>query len=102
MKLLVAAALVAVSPLRLCPPRAGVLLAASDGDVARAWGRQGLAVALQNIIDRGEAATLEEAHTVLSRRGHAAGLQNLVESGRAANLDDARRETHVLHKILAI
>ena len=91
MKLLVAAALVAVSPPRLCPPRAaGISLAASEGDVARARGRQGHAVALQNIIDRGEAATLEEAQTVLSRRGYAAGLQNIMDRGEATTLVEAQ------------
>ena len=73
-----------------CPPRAGVLLAASEGDAARARGQKGHTVALQNIIDRGEAATLEEAQTVLSRRGHTAGLQNIMDRGEAATLEEAQ------------
>mmetsp|Transcript_7392 Transcript_7392/g.22272 ORF Transcript_7392/g.22272 Transcript_7392/m.22272 type:complete len:272 (-) Transcript_7392:375-1190(-) len=57
----------------------------------RADGQLGLAAALQNLVERGEAATLDEAQTVLSQRGHAASLQKLVDSGEAATLDEASK-----------
>ena len=45
--------------------------------------------ALQNLVQRGEAATLEEAQQVLSSRGYAARLQNMVDRGDAADLEEA-------------
>ena len=70
MKAVVAAALVVLSPPPpVCLPRAQILLAAgSEYNAARGAGRSGHAASLQKIIDRGEAATLEEAQLVLSRR----------------------------------
>ena len=58
---------------------------------ARESGRIGHATSLQNLVQRGEAATLEEAQKVLSGRGHAASLQRLVESGEAATLKEAQK-----------
>ena len=48
-------------------------------------------VTLQNMVDRGEAATLEEAQQVLSRKGHHAALQNMVDRGEAATLEEAQQ-----------
>ena len=94
MKALIAAALVAVSPPRLCPPRASVLLAVSDDDHApRVWGRKGHAISLQNLVDRGEAATLEEAQYVKSQKGYKASLQRMLDRGEAATLEEALKLT---------
>ena len=54
-------------------------------------GQRMRATALQSMVDRGEAATLKEAQTVLSARGYAASLERLIESGEAVTLEEARK-----------
>ena len=97
MKAVVAAALVVLSPPPpVCLPRAQLLLAAgSDYNAARGAGRSGLAASLLKIMDRGEAATLEEAQLVLSRQGHAATLRNMVKRGEVATLEEGFHEEHL-------
>ena len=43
------------------------------------------------MIDRGEAATLEEAATLLSKQGRAASLQNMIDRGEAATIEEAQQ-----------
>ena len=47
-----------------------------DREAARINGLRGLTASLQNIIDRGEAATMEEAQKALSAQGHKAAAAN--------------------------
>ena len=54
-------------------------------------GSKGLAISLEGLVGRGEAATLEEAQQLLSSRGRSTALQNMVDSGRAANTDEAAK-----------
>ena len=75
----------------LIPTRSRGALALDDNISARDCGRIGHAVALQNLVDRGEAATMEDAQQLLSARGYAASLQRLVESGEAASLEEAAK-----------
>ena len=75
----------------LIPTRSRGALALDDNISARDYGRIGHAVALQNLVDRGEAATLEDAQQLLSARGYAASLQRLVESGEVASLEEAKK-----------
>ena len=79
------------STLPTIPPRACGSLKLDDKMSRREIGRIGHATSLQNLVQRGEAATLEEAQKVLSGRGHAASLQRLVESGEAATLKEAQK-----------
>ena len=92
MKAVVAAALLVLSPPPpVCLPRAQILLAAgSEYNAGRGAGRSGHAASLQKIIDRGEAATLEEAQLAFSRQGHAAALWSLVDRGEAETLEEAQ------------
>ena len=48
-------------------------------------------VALQNMVDRGEAATLEEAAKLSGDRMRATVLQNMIDGGEAATLEEAQR-----------
>ena len=89
MKVILAAALVALGPPRLCLPRSRVFLAIDDSNIVN--GRRGHEVSLQNMVDRGEAATLEEAQQVLSRKGNQAALQNMVDRGEAATMEEAQQ-----------
>ena len=52
---------------------------------------RGYASTLQTLVESGEAATLEEAAKVLSARGRSAALQNLVDKGEAATLEEAQQ-----------
>ena len=42
------------------------------------------------MIDRGEAATMEEAQQLLSKQGHAASLQKIIDRGEAATMAEAQ------------
>ena len=57
----------------------------------REYGRKGHAAAMQNMVDSGEAATLEEAASLHGVRGHTAAMQHIVDSGEAATLEEAAR-----------
>ena len=75
----------------LIPPRAYGSLKLDDKLSARERGRIGHAVSIQNLVQRGEAATLDEAQKMLSMRGYASSLQRLVENGEAATLEEAQQ-----------
>ena len=73
----------------LIPRRASGSLSLDDKLLAKEKGRIGYDISLQNLVDRGEAATLEDAKQILSSRGHVARLQNMVDRGDAADLEEA-------------
>ena len=73
----------------LTPPRVCVVLKLDDKMSKSEAGK--FRYALQNLVQRGEAATLEEAHKIISARGYASALHNMVDRGDAASLDEARQ-----------
>merc|ERR1712084_19704 len=50
-----------------------------------------MGVALQNIIDRGDAETMDEAQRVLLVQGRGVALQNIIDRGEAETMDEAQR-----------
>ena len=81
----------AVATLLACQPRGGLIRL--SGSSSSAYGRKGYAVSIQNMVDRGEAATLEEAGQLLAGQGRAAQLQSMVDRGEAATLEEAGQLT---------
>ena len=62
-----------------------------DGNARKIRGKRASDAARQNLVDSGEAATLEEAGQILAKRARDAARQNLVDSGEAATLEEARK-----------
>ena len=64
--------------------------AATLEEARSALARKGALAAAQKLVDRGEASTLEEAWSELGSRARRVALQNLVDAGEAATLKEAR------------